>query len=262
MSFIAVYDDSDQGTNDKDQGQESGDQGQDQGNKGIFTDDQQKHVDKIVEERLARERKKQEPIISELEQLKKNHKLSVKGTETLTKQIKDLQQAHMSKEEIALQEKQDLEDRLQKDLESQREETGRWQTLYTDATIERSITDEAVGAEAYRPSQIVSLLRSNTELIKELKEDGTETGRLIPSVTMMGQNAEGKSIEMKLTVKDAIKQMKDDKTGDFSNLFKSGLTGGVGSGTVPGDNTVMTGERVARMPHDEYMKNRAAIKAQ
>lgn len=261
-SFIAVYDNSeesnDQGEGDKDKG--ASDKGA--SDKGVFTDDQQKRVDKIVEERLARERKKQEPVIAELEQLKKNHDLSVKDRETLNKQIKTMQQAHMSKEEIALQAKQELEDRLQRDLEGQREETERWQTLYTDATIERAIADEAVSAEAYRPKQIVSLLRSNTELIKELKADGNETGNLVPSVTLMGHDAEGKAIEMKLTVKDAIKQMKEDKTGDFSNLFKSGLTGGVGGNTVPGDSGVLTDERVTNMSQAEYLKNREAIKAQ
>ena len=134
------------------------------------------------------------------------------------------------------------------------DQTKLWKNRFTSSTIKTAITDAAVSADAYRPNQIVSLLRGMTELVDAM-EDGKPTGDLIPQVRFMGTDADGKPKELLLSVGEAIKQMKEDKNGDYGNLFNSGATGGLGKDNVPGTDDEISD----MMTTEQYMKNRKQI---
>lgn len=221
-----VYCDGEQGGQSGESGGESGGQnqsGQNQGGK-TFTEDQ---VNKIVQQRLARQSEANAKTLEQLEQLKKIKTLSDEDRTNLQNQIDELNSALLTKEELAAKEKKKLEESLNSQVKIKEQEAQTWQNRFTDSTIVRSITDSAVSAEAYRPNQIVALLRPQTRLVEEMDGEGKPTGNFTPRVKFLGRDKDGKPVTLDLTIDETLKQMKE-MTDEYGNLFKSGATSGLG----------------------------------
>lgn len=191
----------------------------------------QADVDRVVSERLNREKKafqsEKEKLVGQLQELESAKGLSDEERTALSTRIEELQTSMMTKEELSAKEKKKLEQKAAADLEASKAEISKWQGLYTNSTIERAITDAAASAEAFRPGQIVALLKPATRLVEE-------NGQLVTKVKFDGKDKDGKPVQLDLTVDQAIKQMKETPE-EFGNLFKSGVTPGLGGAGSAGE---------------------------
>lgn len=186
----------------------------------------------LAEERRKLEKQNQQ-VIKQLENLKKNSELTSKQKEELESRIEQLQNPFLTKEELAKKEQEKLAKQYTQEKESLANELGTWKTRYADETVKRSIMDAAVANEAYNPDQIVEILRTKTTLTEDADEDGKLQGSFTPKVKFKSSDKEGKTITLDLTVPEAIKHMKDTPE-KWGNLFKSGVSGGIGATTKPG----------------------------
>lgn len=188
----------------------------------------QAQLNKILADEKRKHQKQVETQVRELENLKKAKGLTDKERETLATRIEELNNSVLTKEELSRKEQERLKNEHKLKLEEATRERDDWRNRYTHATITRTITDEAVAAEAYSPSQIVALLSGSTRLVEVLDADGNVVpGQHEVKIKMSDKDKEGKPTTLDLTVKEALKTMKE-RVEDFGNLFKSGVAGGLG----------------------------------
>jgi len=271
--WAPVYDDSDTssdigtdaGSNDNPNPNTGTATGIDTGKKssGAFTAEQQKRIDRIVQERVAKvkatQQAEQQKTIDQLNQLKKTKEMTASERDKLQERIDTLEASYMTKEELAAKTKKEEDLRHETAINTLTQERDDWKKRYTQSTIERAILDAAaskVGENpAINPSQIVTILRGSTNLVEETV-DGNGTGKYIPRVKFAGRDSEGKPMEMDLTVPEAIAEMKKMEP-EYGNLWESGLTGGVGGNNTPGSGPV---SEASLDTQEAYMKNRQKIK--
>ena len=226
---------------------------------GSFSEEQQKHVDKIVEKRVAKMKDEQQKTINQLNQIKKTKDLTEGERDKLQERINSLEQSVMTKEEIAARNKKEADVKHETELQSLTTERDTWKSRYESSTIERSILDAAAnksdGNPAINPGQIVTILRENTLLVEDTV-DGESTGVFVPRVKFAGRDSEGKPMQMDLTVPEAVTEMKKMKS-EYGNLWESGLTGGVGSNNEPGTGALSDAVLTSQ---EAYMKDRQRIK--
>jgi hypothetical protein len=199
-----------------------------QGGRPVFTQEQVNSI--IAKERRAVEeasRKANADALNQLEMLQTKANLSDEEKSELEGQITELKKKVFTAEELSAQEKKKLQSEYDQKMEELSGQRDYWQGQFTEATISRSITDEAVRAEAFNPSQINAILRPQTRLVEVKDEEGNVQG-FAPTVTMKTKDKEGKPIELELTVDKAIATMKEDP--NFFNLFKGKSLDGLGSG--------------------------------
>jgi hypothetical protein len=173
-------------------------------------------------------------LVTQLNQIKQKANLTQEERDELQSRITQLEEQYMTKEELAKRESQ----KQQKDFESQliksSEESKKWQQMYTNATIERSLLDAASEGEALHPSQLVELLRGKTQLI-EIIDNGQPTGNYQPIIKFNDTNEEGQNVILDLSPTDVIKRMKE-LPDNYGNLFKGTAVGGLGeTGNQSGD---------------------------
>jgi hypothetical protein len=208
----------------------------------------QEQLDNIIKERLKKANAQLEAF--------KDLPQKLQGTEAekneLSQRLEELTQSLLTKEELAKREKSELEKRSQQQIETLSKQVNEWQERYTNTRITREITDAAVASEAFRPSQIVALLKDNVKMVKD-----EATGELITQVTFTSRDEEGNPKQLLLSVPDAVKEMQR-LTDDYGNLFKSGLTGGVGGTGSTGDRKELTPKDIPDFA--SYQKYREQLK--
>ena len=208
--------------------------GDDGGGDVKFTPEQQKQIDKIIQKRVAREKTEKQELLTQLEQFKANKSLTEEVKSRLQSQIDKLTASMMTKEELAAREKKELEADLTGKLKVAEETAQIWQTRYITSAKRRELIDAAVAEEAFKPTQIVALLEPNTRLDEVLDADNKPTGEYTVMVTLDSVDEEGKPVKLDLPAREALKQMKK-MTDEYGNLFKSGVTAGMGGTTFPGN---------------------------
>lgn len=123
----------------------------------------QDEIDRIVQQRLERERKKYD---------EKLESLGFKSFE----EIAELKRQQKEREEKELEEQQRYKELLEKtrsekdaELAKLREQLQQTQSTYRQTTAERQLLEAAAAAEAVAPAQVASLLRSNIQIDDEGK---------------------------------------------------------------------------------------------
>ena len=168
-------------------------------------------------------------LVTQLEQIKQNANLTADERDELQTRITQLEEQYMSKEELTKRETTKKEREFQKSLEGVTKDRDSWKGRYSTATVERSLQDAAVAAEAVQSAQIVDILRGRTQ-ISEAIVDGKPTGEYIPVVKFNDTNEEGQSVVLDLTPAEAVKRMKE-LPNMYGNLFKGTAAGGLGEGS-------------------------------
>lgn len=226
-----------------------------------FTPEQQKLVDSIVEGRLAKTKTEIENLRKLNEQLTSTKSMTEEQTTKLREQMESLQRTVLSKEELAAKEKKELSEQLANQMKALEDSNNRWKGLFESHTIERAIRDSvAVGdTKAVNPNQFVALLGRDTKVVEEVDKDGKPTGRHVTVTRFLGQDKDGKSVEMELPTPEAVKEMRKIPT-LYGNLFESGLTAGLGGtkGAGTGSDGLPSDEDLS--DHDTYMKHREKLK--
>ncbi len=207
------------------------------------------------------------------EALKKTEKQyqDLLASQSLTEQERKALQANLemvqgqlrSKEEQLLLEKKQVEEAYAGKLQEMERKATHFETLYRDSTIDRALQDAAVKHEAWSPSQVVSLLRSQTKMLEETDpKTGKLTGRYKPVVEMQALNTTTGEMEIKAyTPEDAVKKMKDTPD-TWGNLFKSGVVSGIGAGTAtgglaPGQSGRLDAAAISKLTPAQYREIRA-----
>lgn len=221
---------------------------------GEWPDDVKAKVQETIKERIDRVKKQHEPIIAELEKLKSLNSLTQQERDKLQSQIKELERATMTKQEIAARERKEAEEKYNQELANTKQEVDVWKSRFMNSTIRREITDAAVQSKAYNPTQIVALLEGKTRLV-EKTEEGRTTGAFETRVTFEGRDKDGKPMQMDLSVSEAVAEM--EKMSEYGNLFESGLKGGLGKNNAPGKNVSLV---EALSSQEAYRKQRDEIK--
>lgn len=195
----------------------------------------QEMVNKIVQDRLAKDRKKHEERYKQLEtshqDLLANEALSTEGRKALEQSLENLQRQHRTKEEQAKIEKNQLKLDYETELAQYKEAATRWERQHKDYMIEKSLIDAAVAHDAFRPDQIFKIVREWTKLVDAVDESGKPTGQLTPMVDLPDVDADtGKAIITQRTPMEAIERLQELQ----GNLFKANVVSGVGGNSATG----------------------------
>lgn len=234
-----------------DGGGDGGDGGGDTGVPAINGDPDarfnQDQLNKIVQDRLAKDRKKNVEKYKTLEgsyqDLLANKALGEEDRTKLEGQLEDLRKQHRTKEEQAKHERLALQDDFETQLAEAKKNAAHWEGEYRTSTINRSLMDAAVKNDAFMPQQVVTLLREHTKLVEPVDENGKAvTGAaLAPMVDLPDTDVDsGKPIITQRTPAEAVTRLKELQP----NLFKANVVSGVGGnsstgGVTPGANGML-----------------------
>jgi Ca2+-binding RTX toxin-like protein len=204
----------------------------------------QKQLNKILADDRRKHEEKVKDAVTQLEQLKKAKGLSEKERVELQAKIEDLNNSLLTKEEQAKKEIEKRDKQYKQQLESESQEKTYWQSQYTQETTQNQIMAAAIENEAVKASQILDLLTPKTRLVEVMDAEGKSFSpkKYVPKVKLRTMTKEGEEVELDLTIKEAVKRMKDEPE-NYGNLFKSGLNGGLGAGGSAGATGAVTGDR-------------------
>lgn len=192
-------------------------------------------VNKIVQDRLAKDRKKHEDRYKTLEETYKDllgeEALSQEAKQKLQIQLEDVQKQNRTKEEQAKHEKNQLRDEYENELVQYKEAAAKWEKQHKDYMIEKSLVDAAVAHDAFRPDQIFKIVREWTKLVEAVDENGKPTGQLTPMVDLPDVDADTqKPIITQRTPMEAIERLQELQ----GNLFKANVVSGIGGNSATG----------------------------
>jgi phage-related minor tail protein len=205
-------------------------------------------VNRIVEERLAKDRKVRADKMRELEgkyeELLKNRNLSEQERDTLQQSLEDVRKQLRTKEQQLAHERKQLEEQFTQRLTESDKKAEVWENRYREETINRALQDAAVGQEAYNPRQIVTQLRPWTKLAEDVDKTGKPSGNFKVMIDFPEVDAQtGEPTVIQATPSEILKKMKE--MSEYANLFKSGVVSGLGANSATGGLASGANGRVA-----------------
>jgi hypothetical protein len=199
-----------------------------------FTQDQ---LNKVVQDRLAKQAKRQavenSKMEAKLQEVLATQSLSEEEKVSLQNAIDNLQKQNRTKEEQAKHEKKLLSEQYENQLKEAMIRGDYWEKEYRSATVNRALADAATKQDAFMPSQVVTILKEYTKLVKPVDADKkpVEGAALQPMVELPGDvDADGKPIETQRTPEEAVTRLKELQP----NLFKANVVSGVGGNSSTG----------------------------
>ena len=217
-----------------------------------FTEEE---LNKLIEDRLNRDRKKSQEekaqLVKQLEALKTSG-MSAEERQAFETQIEVLKNETLTKEELAAKAKAKLEKDYQMKLEAATAAAGEWQSQYTDMRINHAIDSEANSHEVLPQSKkfALAILKPLTRLVPVVDADGKPVpGAFMEKVKFPSKDKEGKPVTLDISISEAFKQMKDTPE-EYGTLFKAPTSGGLGGSTSGGANKKVD---IGGMSMDEYM---------
>jgi hypothetical protein len=222
-------------------------------------------VNKIVQERLAKDRKRREEAYKDLEtkyaDMLKSQSLTEEERGKLETNLEDVRKQLRTKDQQAAHERKTLEDRYQAELKSEREAKASWEGRFKESLIARALQDAAVKHEAYNPAQIVKHLRENTKVVEKTDDKGKPTGEYVPMVDFHDVHSEtGEPLMTQRTPEDAVKRMKE-LPDQYGNFFKTNVVSGIGGnsatgGLQPGAGGKLSAQQIKNLTPEQYRKIR------
>ena len=208
---------------------------------------------------LAEEKRKHQQVINkqvkELEKLQRSTNLNEQAKSELQGRIEELQNTLLTKEELAAKDTKRLQEEAKKERETLSGERDTWKNRFMQSTTHRALLDEALKADAFNPNTVVALLAPNTRLTEVLDAQGNPIpDNFIPKIKFQDLDKDGKPVTLDLTVPEALKRMRDQPD-LYGNLFKSGVSGGLGATNRQAPNQ----KDPAKMTHEEWLKHRETI---
>jgi hypothetical protein len=200
----------------------------------------QEQVNKIVQDRLQKERKRQQEenkkTQAKLEEVLATQSLTEEEKASLQEMIENMRKQNRTKEEQAKHEKRQIQEEYENRLKEAMQKGEYWENEYRSATIKRSLMDAATKHDAFMPSQVVTILREYTKLVKPVDESGkiVDGAALQPVVDLPDVDADsGNSIITQRTPDEAVARLKELQP----NLFKANVVSGVGGNSSTGGVT-------------------------
>lgn len=151
------------------------------------------------------------------------------------------------KELAERREKKIIEDK-DKEIKKHKDEATTYKGKWANSVIKTELVTETALADEAIPGQLQKVLKPDTILVDELV-DGKPTGEQVVRINFEDVDAEGKTITLQLSVKEALKRMKELPE-RFGNYFKgvgsSGIDGGNGKGGGSGATSLDTATYIAQ----------------
>lgn len=221
-----------------------------------FTPEQQKHIDKLINTRFAKQKSENETLVKQLETIKQRADMTAQEKAQIESQIERLKTEHMSKEEIQQREYKTSLDRLSSEAKAANESAAKSKTLLEKYVINAELTNAASAAKAYRSSQIVSMFTGSSKVVPQMDAEG----KPIPDAfqVKMTLNLDGKALEV--TPAEAMKLLKE--SADYANLFAGEGNGGLGNNGQSKTGEIDAAQIQKWMESgEEYTKHRTEIMA-
>lgn len=233
------------GGNDSEEGDDGDDDGEDESeiesssNKkkkdGKFMTQEQ--LDRIVEQRLNKERSKNRKTLQRLQQMEQSLKMSDDEREQLQKEIEELEKRTMSADEIRKREEKRAQDRYQQELQQAKQDAETWKQRHDDLKINYEINTAAQqnGVLPQSLPLLTSYLKPQTKLVEETDDEGEKTGKFATKVDFEDRDDEGNVIEVQMSVGEVVNRMRE-LPDYFGNLFDKDRNSGLGgqNGKAPG----------------------------
>lgn len=212
-----------------------------------FTQDQ---LNKIVGERLAKEKKAHDDAINELNTLRKKSDMNSKDRTEWESKYNQLVEQNMTAEELKERELAKTKKEKEALVGSLTAEKDHWKNEYETSLISNSIKDASIEYDAFSAQQIENNLRNFMKVVPVKDGDGKETGGYNVRVDFPDKDSDGKDIVMNLSTMETVARMKE--VSHYQNLFKGGI-GGVGLSNED-HSEVGSAEFYANQGADAYMK--------
>ena len=205
-------------------------------------------VNRIVQERLDRDRKSRETAYTEkykdletrFSDLLENENLGEEQRGKLQVQLEDVRKQLRTKDQQAAHERKLLTDDYDTKLTDATKAAAVWENRFRESSISRALQDAAVSNDAYSTQQVLAILRPMTKLVEVIDENTNEaTGDYNTVIDFPDIDEKGMSVVTQRTPDETVKRMKD--LGEYANLFKSNVVSGIGAhpatgGITPGSN--------------------------
>ena len=184
----------------------------------------------------------------EIETLSKSSSFTAEERERLENALKDVRTQKETTEHTLRAQIEKSSKVHAAELDKLSTESNQWKARFEQSTIHRDITDAAVANKAYVPGQLVAMLQSQVRLAEVLDDAGKPTGKYESRITYTETDKAGKTVNLDLTVPEAIAKMKGDDR--YFNLFDSGQRSGAGMRGSQG--SAITAEQAALLSPEEY----------
>ena len=222
----------------------------------------QEGIDRIVEERLNRERnnrkEENEKLIDQLKNAQKQSTTTKEERDAFELQIQRLQDETQTKAETAARDLAEVSKKHDAEMKTVNAESKSWRNMFSGQMVETAIRAAATEHEATSQAhdQLVAILGSMDARIDPITDEGgKDTGGFKPVVTFDDKDADGKAFTNEaMVISEAVKRMKEmpDK---FGNLFKETMAGGVGGDSGSGNSG--PGMKPGELDPKAYQKARA-----
>jgi len=218
----------------------------------------QEQMNRFLAEDRRKHQQKYEGLEAAYKEALQDQNLGSEQRDKLQAQLEDLQKQFRSKEQQLAYEKKQVEEQAKIDVESLTAKATEWEDRFKTTLRDRALQDAAVAADAFNPSQVVTLLSPMTKIADELDEAGHATGNLVPVIDFPDTDeTTGKRIMTQRTPEEAVTRMKA-LPDMFGNLFKANVVSGIGGNSATGGVAPGKGGRIdpANLTQEQYNKIR------
>lgn len=219
----------------------------------------QDDVNKFLADDRRKHQEKYKKLEGAYQEMLADKNLASEQRQKLESELQDLQKTFRTKEQQAEYERKQEREAFKNELSGYKESATKWERMYKDSVIQRSLQDAAVAAEAFNPTQIVGLLRPMTQMRAATDEEGNEIeDQMVPKVDFPDVDEKtGDRIVTLRTPQEAVQRMKELPE-LFGNLFRANVVSGIGSGAATGGVTSGEGGRIdaSKLTPEQYRKMR------
>ena len=219
----------------------------------------QDDVNKFLADDRRKHQEKYRKLEGAYQEMLADKNLASEQREKLENELKDLQKTFRTKEQQAEYERKQEQERFKTEVTNYKESAVRWERMYKDSVVQRSLQDAAIAADAFNPTQIISLLRPVTQMRPGTDDVGNELdGQMIPKVDFPDIDEKtGEKIVTLCTPQEAVQRMKQLPE-YYGNLFRANVVSGIGSGAATGGVTSGEGGRIdpTKLTPEQYRKIR------
>ena len=219
----------------------------------------QEDVNKFLADDRRKHQEKYKKLETSYQDMLADKNLAAEQREKLETDLQDLQKTFRGKEAQAEYERKQAQERFKQEVTGYKESAIKWERMYKDSVVQRSLQDAAIAAEAFNPTQIVGLLRPMTEMRAATDEEGNELDdQMVPKVDFPDVDEKtGERIVTLRTPQEAVQRMKELPQ-HYGNLFRANVVSGIGSGAATGGVTSGEGGRidVTKLTAEQYRKMR------
>jgi hypothetical protein len=219
----------------------------------------QDDVNKFLADDRRKHQEKYKKLEKSYQDMLADKTLASEQRQKLESELQDLQKTFRTKEQQAAYERKQEQERFKQEVTGYKESAIKWERMYKDSVIQRSLQDSAIEAEAFNPTQIVGLLRPMTQMRPVTDENGEELqDQMVPKVDFPDIDEKtGERITTLRTPQEAVQRMKELPE-YYGNLFRANVVSGIGSGAATGGVTSGEGGRidVTKLSPEQYRKLR------